>query len=818
MNKDFSKYKKIIDEFSGQVSQSDFEARYSAAARNIPKTERFLLKMELKRLAAPCSRLIDLRGHVDGECKAFEFEDKIHFLDTVAIRVFTETYALYGAYTLGVYEATMNTENNFRVIYQNEKTKVKVSQGPEDKKIFEKSQYPAVHYSFGPYYNRVEERMNFAISINVTVDKEHHFKCTSSDLSVNGCKFRVNGVKPIKKGQVVSLTFTGLLPEFDTSDDRELSYEIMNITTLENMQLVGLKRVIDIGNKHDAFAKFISGFIQHNKRRYKINLDNSIRALQSRTFEQFTLPKSNELPIFIAKDTTSLAPRYALTCNNNQSVYQYWQDEKYYSTLYCLITPERINRLLKLEKSGKSLLVFSFIHSSQGRTYFYTADEQQLNDDKSFMPKFLGFAASKQNFAITQLSLLPVMKDRAQAPFTLSTSAPKLNESLNGRISEEVDTILAALPYIVVATDITHKDAMQAYKAMPFEGINTVKLKNFGHKRLSKPYSVDEVGINYNNKRQELRFKYRTPVNIEANDMSWHGVSNNFSTSGLKVTLEKSSTLTKGDVVYLSFPKLQRITSSFELRSLPYEVMRLNSARTIINLRIYVEKHQHVGRKFFRALIDKNRDKLSPNEYAMSCPGLAKALRNIYCASAQIPSLIVQTSGSRYKTEVIAGGKADSRFMTAMKQLTDDGVNYNLYPILGHSGVMNSLSINLKKMQSNDNARTELAYIAINPSIEAVDKAVSTKLVSEFSDDHAKQLFIHQGLKQGKFFCVMLKLSRASEPDMDHLNPELSYISGYAIHRGKQLEQEIWSVAGITQVFDVTQEVLLRYYLNKDMM
>ena len=37
MNKDFSKYQKIIDEFSGQVLNSDFEARYNAAvAKNMP--------------------------------------------------------------------------------------------------------------------------------------------------------------------------------------------------------------------------------------------------------------------------------------------------------------------------------------------------------------------------------------------------------------------------------------------------------------------------------------------------------------------------------------------------------------------------------------------------------------------------------------------------------------------------------------------------------------------------------------------------------------------------------------------------------------
>ena len=79
MSKDFSKYQRLIDEFSGQVLNSEFEARYAVATKKLPKTERFLLKMELKRLASPCTRLVDLRGHVDGECRGFEHENRTSF-------------------------------------------------------------------------------------------------------------------------------------------------------------------------------------------------------------------------------------------------------------------------------------------------------------------------------------------------------------------------------------------------------------------------------------------------------------------------------------------------------------------------------------------------------------------------------------------------------------------------------------------------------------------------------------------------------------------------------------------------------------------
>jgi hypothetical protein len=815
MNKDFSKYKHIIDDFSGRVLNTDFEATFSSAAKSIPKTERFLLKMELKRLAAPCTRLIDLRGHVDGECKPFVHEGRTHFIDEIAEQVFAEAFTRYNGYTFGVYEAVMSTENNFLVIYQKERNSVSVNKEPEAAKVFEKLQYPAKFYGFGPYHNRVEERMNFAAPLQVTFDDKTSIECTSSDISVNGCKFRVNGTTPIHIGQKTTLRFIGLENEFEFGRKSNFIYEVKNVSVIDDLQLVGAERVFQQEAHQDGFTQFLKGFIQGNKRRYKINLDNTINALQSRGFEQYILPKSNELPIFIERKDGALAPKYALTCNNNHKIYQYWQDEKRYSTLYCLTSSERIARLKKLALSERQLLVFSFVHQSNGKSYFYTADNIQLADDEEFRLQFLAFAASKKSFAITQLSLLDVYPERIESPLTLSDTLSKKNEYLNTPAPEEVKLKIADTPFIIVASDIGQSEATKIYQSFSYEGINASKLKSFGHKRLSQPYSVDEVGINYRDQRQELRFKYKTPTEIEFDEMKCQGVSRDFSTSGLKIELTEATALVKGSVVNISFPSLQKITSAFQLNALPYEIIRVDHTKTIINLRVFVEKHQHIGRKFFKALIDKNRDKLTPDEYAMSSPGLAKALRNIYSSSAIVPSLVVQTSGSRYKLEAVASGENTSKLMHAMQKLSDRSEYINLYPLIGHIDVLTRLTTRLKKMQHTDGTKSELLYIAINARVDMVGEAVTTKVASELGSEKLKQLFIHQALKKGSFFCVMIKLSRTAEPDMSHLNPELSYIGSYAIHRGKQIEQEIWSVVGVAQVFDVTQEELFRYQLTR---
>jgi len=821
MNKDFSKYTQLINQFRGLVNKSDFETVYNIATGQLTKTEKFLLKMELKRLASTCTRAIDLRGLVDGECQLFDYQGQSHFLDEVAIAAFKDNVTIYGDYTFGVYEAVKDAKNSFRNIYQKEQSATTNSTNPVErsskskKSVAEKLQYPAKLQLLSNYPNRTEERMNFVIPIALTLDKRHLVETSTIDLSVKGVKFKLINEIALLKGDQVTIAFTGLEQEFQFNKEVLFSFEIKNVVRDLGTQIIGCQRINVPEN--DGFERFLSGYIQGNKRRYKINLDNSLSALQARSFEQFALVKLNELPIFMysADGESNISPRYALTTKNNQRVYQYWQDDKKQSTLHFLINPDRFERLQAIPQQDKSLLVFSFIHKHKGHKFFYSVDEQQLKDDKAFFYQFLAFAASKSTFAITALKSQKISATQAYSPFTISTAMNKQQSYLNPPLSGEVNDILAQLPCFVTATDLTSRCAVNEYKAIGFEGIDLERLKNFGHKHNTQQNQMDEITISYGHQRQEVRFKYKTPAIIDCQSSRWSGQSADFSVSGLKIDLEEPALLSKGDIVYLSFPKLQKITSVFDLNQLPYKVMRISKDKTTVNLRVSVKEHQHIGRSFFKLLIDKNKTKLTPDEYAMLTPGLSGALRTLYSVNMAIPTAMVQSSGSRYKVEALVVGQhayqSKTNLLSAMLRLSDRHGYYNLYPLLGNLQVSNLLDLQMKKLLASDISVDELIYIAINPNITDIEKSVVIKLESELNTPEIKRFFIKNALKQGSFYSLKLLLSRSDGANMEHLNPELAYIGSYAIHRGKQLEQEIYSVAGLVQLVDATQETLLRY-------
>ena len=814
MGNKFLKYQTIIDRLRGEVHTDNFEHKFNLLTKQLAKTEKFLLKMEIKRLATPCTRLIDLRGLVDGECRAYEYEDCIHFLDDVAIKVFEENIAYYQEYTFGVYDQVTNTPNNFRVIYQQEKIQLTKQKALEKTThSSEKTQYPVLHYDTKHCCDRLEERMNYVVDINVIINKNKAFDAVSSDISVNGCKLRIPSNIVLAVGERIELRFLGLEQEFEFGDQRTFTYQVRNINLLGKVQLVGVERFYSNEVKTDSFQSFLLGYIQGNKHRYKINLDNTTKTLQARILEQSIFTQINELPVFIRKDNGILSPKYIIKCQNNCTIYNYWQDENHQSTLSFLLNEQRIKRVEKAAKFGKTLLVYCFINKKNNENYFYSADEYQLKTDIELMKHFLSFAASRKSFAIFNLSLSQVQSKYAHSRFTLSNSIKKKDHYLNLPLSTEVINSISKLPFMITITEFTMPDVIADYQTLPFESLDTNKIKLFRHVKNQNIPFIDIININYHNQRQETRFDYITPVTTSINGASWSGSSQNFSTSGLKITLDKATLLKKDDIVHLSFPKLQKITSKFNLNKLPYVVVRIDKHKRIINLRVHVEKHQHIGRSFFKLLIDKNHDKLKPDEYALLIPNLAKALRNIYAQNFEVPTLMVQTSGSRYKIEIAVYNGEDDNFFNKIKELSSRKNYYNLYPLLHNSNLLDPADNQLKKLHSEDQSKIEVIYISIRNTKTSIDNRVIVKHESELKTIVLKKMFIKQALKSGTFYCIQLRLSRTNEPEMTYLNPELSYISSYAIHRAKQLEQHLWSIAGVTQVIDMTNEAMLRYRL-----
>ncbi len=97
---------------------SDFDYLLSQMTEGEPPSTKILVKMELNRIMEPCTKTIDLRGRVNGECREYELDGLKHWLDDVAFNAYHKNIQKFGGYTEGVWLALCNTRNNFRVMQQ----------------------------------------------------------------------------------------------------------------------------------------------------------------------------------------------------------------------------------------------------------------------------------------------------------------------------------------------------------------------------------------------------------------------------------------------------------------------------------------------------------------------------------------------------------------------------------------------------------------------------------------------------------------------------------------------------------------------------
>src|SRR5690554_6422848 len=118
-------HQQLIEQLKPVVNEPEFDSIFSALTADMDGPQRFQLKAELRRLARPCKKVIDLRKRVEGHCRPYKYKGIVHYMDDVAINIFEAGVDHYrGIYTEDTYEQVHNAENNFRIIAQRERARM----------------------------------------------------------------------------------------------------------------------------------------------------------------------------------------------------------------------------------------------------------------------------------------------------------------------------------------------------------------------------------------------------------------------------------------------------------------------------------------------------------------------------------------------------------------------------------------------------------------------------------------------------------------------------------------------------------------------
>jgi len=809
MNQDLKEYHDIIEELKPMINEPEFNQVLNQVASAISKQKRFLLKMELMRLARPCIRLIDLRGLIDSKCRLYEHQGKEHFLDELAIETFERQVRIFGEYTIGVYEMVTNTENNFRVMHKKEQQDSKSTQKKpqEVKPVAENFQAPLL--KFGNFAQRDEERMNFSVKIEIFSELNKSIQATTIDVSVKGLKVKASREHWFKPGERLTVQFRGLEKEYLLDKRHVVAYIIISIEYAKDEQRLNLKREFDIPSP--SFDNFFQRFIHGNKRRYKVNLDNTITAIQNKTYEQYYIPNFASVPVFIEKSENQYIPKYALANDCNREEIQYWANEFQDLKIGYLLTEERIKKGLSLAKGQQEMFIFVFNHIKDKNVYFYSATHAELDAKPDLKHLFLGYGSRKASWRIYKLQFTSVNPEQSHRPLSISNSINDKVKRQNQKPSPRLMSRLKNINHVALLTNITDDVSTEHYQKFRIKREQLSELKVFGHPRNKPPASVTVYRFKYFNQRRETRFLLRTAVQIRIDDVLLEGHTEDISTQGLRIELDQFFHHTDKVKITLTFPQLQSVTSKYKLSDLPYVVRNVSRDGHVVHLQNFITQQNDTARRFFEALIKSNRSSLRAYRDKEEVEGIGEALRNIYAQNVINVAYFLHKDGLDYVPDAVATSLDTNRLSQLLHFQANPG-QFNLYPLYRNADSYHDFIKNtLAKIKPNNRPQMRELFIAFDPNKELIGDAINSYFSEQLSNLQQRKKFITQALQNGQFIAVKVFLARTGRPDFETMQSELNYLSVYAVHKAKLLEERLWNVSAMGDIIEVTDEVLRRF-------
>ena len=815
MSQDLKQYAEIIEQLKPMVNEPEFNQVLLQIGADIPKEKRFLIKMEVKRLAKPCQRTIDLRGHVDGKCNKYVHQGRTHYMDDIAVDKFEEQLRVFGGYTYGVYEAVQNTENNFRLM--REKELIQEREEKENPSLKQRSavleQFKVPTVNLLDYRQRSTERMNFAVALEIFNSANQSMRGLSVDISLEGLQIKLSKNTLFKKGETLFIFFRGLENEFAMDKKNGIAYTLVKISTKNDVNYLALQR--DKNRPNPAFDNFLESFIHGNKRRYKVNMTNTIEAITSKICEQYFSPRSPTLPVYIDEINKTLIPRYAMVNEVNREIVHYWQDEADNCRLNFLLSQERLTRLLNKSNEVREIFVFSFTHLQNEKVYFYSASIDELSQKEALFRVFAGFGARKASWRVFKITLTDMVPEQAHIPLSIPDSVGNKVKKLNTPPPARLMSKLKNLFYLAHITDVTSIMGQEAYNELKYNKEHLVHLKHFGHPRNRASSDVQLVRFKYEEQRLESRYQLRTPISVRFNneEIDHKGVSEDISVHGLGLRIELSKEY-KGaleGIAEVAFPKLQEITTSFDVMHLQYDIIYHNPDKNILHLKAMTGEEGKSARHFFDELIKKNKANLKVDNDEEEIPGIGQALRCINARNATSLSFLMSKEGIRYTPQACIVGKQDERITTLTTQFSERGqVNLEfLFRDRKQDSPFVQSGIKTVKLE-NMPLREEL-FISFDTSQKDPRMAIIPRYSSRFENNEQRSAFIKDAMLRGQFIAVHVMLTTTGKPDLTLLQTEINYVTMYAMHRAKELEKKMWGIAACAHLVDVTDEVLIRY-------
>lgn len=806
----------LIKQLIPLMSQSNFHSLFEKLTHKESSSNRFLIKMELQRLTSTCHRKIDLREKTELSCTLFQ---QTHYLDEPAKQAFIDAVNFYhGQYTLGVYEQVLATH------------KQRISMLRQGKSDHQKVQsFLAQRIPLGHYFNRSEERMNYAMRIKASQRPNNTLSGISLDLSVHGAKIRLPQPVTFNKDNPIHLTFIDLSREYlDPMLKEGLCYQIIEIESHEKFAHLRLKRLPSSPHIMTLLARII----KNHKFRYKVDSKDVLNSATGLGFECHYLPHQPHLALFAELHNGQPHISHSLLSRANKNLWRLFDNEKHINQISNILSSKRLSSLINAiddNHNNEHGLFFYFTTGTKNKTTAYSATLYELKQSQS-LGLFFHLGSQRKSWRVFKTS---IHKINHQKPYKAG-----ILPGDHTQYSALTETQLGFFSHVIQVIDLTgttpqadYASWKNQYESEHNKNSHSIrKISTFRHIDIIKSH-IKTIQLHVIERRYGIRFQLNTTVTVQQGKFITTAVTDDISTNGLKIILNSALPFDPKQTIFISFPRLQRLAPKISLQKLPYHIMDLGKDNLTLHLKVLSDGTQHAGIAFLDKLIDKNKDKLKKNnDKDQEIKELADGMKNLFLRQLITLPFFLEKTVKSARVSTLAVGESNTALANTFLLSTLDGATTP--PPLAHSHIQQSelpreqeydLSILLK-----DN---KLSQYLINPirqmkphhpfqffdvwlHIKGAENQltpVEAKQEYDFSNTVDKVRFIQQSSHEGQFMALRIYRGATGKPDLSYIRRERDYLDIHAYHKKKQLEAQLWRIIGVGEIIDITEEVILRY-------
>jgi len=772
---DFNNYQSQIRTLVPLLNEADFNDAFNKVFVGMSNSDKFLIKMEINRIAHPCVRIIDLRDKVTEKTFPYTYNGLDHHLTTSSIKILEKAIKQFGEYTVGVYEIVLDHVQKVKL--QN----VNKSGDSNEVSLSEVIQ-------LNSHKIRANARMFFISPIVITLPNGNEVKASTSNISVSGVKIKLSENIICSDNDTIEVVYTGICTEYkhrSIDDGKKIAYRLVSQEKDDGTYYLYLN--IQPNQAH--FIEFIKSFIRGNQYKYKIDVQYYYNLALENSLKNCALRATHTLPIYLDINH----PKPALFMLKNAPNAETINDWRYNDAnqLAYLFTGERFKKLIEFIQHTSSTTLYCFTYINKGVEYLLSATEYELQEDGT-KHLFIQYGKSKLNYRAYHFSVEPY----------------RYHENQRYEITSVKPASFEKVTHIATLTELSTNEIIEADPRTEKQNLNL--LGKYIHKGKATGITTPTYNLFPDELRKEERYKHRSAVKLRADGYFCTGHIIDFSFSGLKVQLDQVPTLTKNSIVRIDFVDLQKISKKFRLVGIKYKTIA-SSPGKIYHLQVESELSFKAVHRFFSILVHNN-----PKHFPiipLKAPKQPVTDRLHEIAEGSLGNaLFFVTTGSGKPKLTYSSVPASAHSLKELFEIeSDPNITHNHIALSNNNLLERLLYLPFRNATTDGVHHEQTIYVKKEISSDGYSK-IKSYLDEDFSSEESKRQFILLQKDKGQLQILHYRLVSIKTPDLAIIESEITMITRHAVHLGKRIEEVLLGTGAIIEVIVRTDHILSNGY------